>query len=196
MDLLTFGSISYRPGQAFVSSVSVSSSISKSSSEVLNQKPTTQFKGPGLVKVDITLRLHEMLLRRDILEEQQKWISLQESGQASPLLVGGSQYAQNPMLLAECKLSNPQYGYEGQILSAELSLSFQEYIPATEAGAVTGGQASTSLGLDISGSGGADYYQVQNYTQEEKISMKRTLPGFGLEMAIRFANAAIKGEIS
>lgn len=177
MDLLTFGSISYRPGQAFVSSVSVSSSISKSSSEVLNQKPATQVKGPGLIKVDLTLKLHQSLFHQDILEEHKKWISLQESGQASPLLVGGSQYAQNPMLLAECKLSNPQYGYEGQILSAELSLSFQEYIPAAEVGTAAGGQGGTSPGLVSSGSGVADYYQVQDYTQEEKGKVKRKVSG-------------------
>ena len=68
MDILTFGPISLRAGRAAVTTLTVSGAAASSTSEVLGRKAATQFKGPGLVKVDLTLRLHRELLGEDVLE--------------------------------------------------------------------------------------------------------------------------------
>ena len=180
MDILTFGPISLGAGRAAVTTLTVSGAAASSTSEVLGRKAATQFKGPGLVKVDLTLRLHRELLGEDVLEVYRSWAAVQEAGTAYPLRVGGSSFADNPMLLTECRLSSPQYGFGGDLICADVALSFQEYLPAA---VVTAGFSGGS-GAAASGGGSAlDPYGVQGYTAEEKGGLKRKISGLAAQLA-------------
>lgn len=186
MDILTFGPISLRAGRGVISTMTVAGSAVSESSEVLGRKAATQFKGPGLVKVDLTLRLHRELLGEDVLEAYRSWAAVQEAGTAYPLRVGGSSFADNPMLLTECRLSSPQYGFGGDLICADVALSFQEYLPAAvvTAGAGATGGFSGGSGAAASGGGSAlDPYGVQGYTAEEKGGLKRKISGLAAQLA-------------
>lgn len=184
MDILSFGPISLRAGRGVISTMTVAGSAVSESSEVLGRKAATQFKGPGLVKVDLTLRLHRELLGRDVLGAYRSWAAVQEAGTAYPLRVGGSSFADNPMLLTECRLSSPQYGFGGDLICADVALSFQEYLPAA---VVTAGAGASSGFAGGGGSAGSsaptggdvlDPYGVQGYSTEEKGRLKRIVGGF------------------
>lgn len=184
MDILSFGPISLGAGRAAVTTLTVSGAAASSTSEVLGRKAATQFKGPGLVKVDLTLRLHRELLGEDVLEAYRSWAAVQEAGTAYPLRVGGSSFADNPMLLTECRLSSPQYGFGGDLICADVALSFQEYLPAAVVTAGASGGFSGGSGAAASGGGsGLDPYGVQGYTAEEKGGLKRKISGLAAQLA-------------
>lgn len=186
MDILSFGPISLGAGRAAVTTLTISGAAASSTSEVLGRKAATQFKGPGLVKVDLTLRLHRELLGEDVLEAYRSWAAVQEAGTAYPLRVGGSSFADNPMLLTECRLSNPQYGFGGDLICADVALSFQEYLPAAVVTAGAGASGGFSGGSGAAASGGdsgLDPYGVQGYTAEEKGGLKRKISGLAAQLA-------------
>ena len=199
MDLLEFGPISLQAGRGVISTMSVTGSVVSASSEVLGRKAATQYKGPGLVKVDLTVRLHRQLLGRDVLGVYRSWVRIQEAGEAHPLQVGGSFFADNPMLLTECRLSSPQYGYDGNLLCADVSLSFQEYLPpaavaVSSGGMASGGSAPGVASAEMTTPAGLDPYGVQGYAPEEKNSLKRSICGPIAAMVQKVADLAKGGK--
>lgn len=90
-------------------------------------KPKTQYQAPALRTAggSVTLRADYGVKPRTQLEEMAK---AAEGSRAYPLIIGGRPLSQNPMRLTGISETWNTVYNGGELFSAEVSLSFEEYV--------------------------------------------------------------------
>lgn len=90
-------------------------------------KPKTQYQAPALRTAGgtVTLRADYGVKPRKQLEEMAK---AAEGSRAYPLIIGGRPLSQNPMRLTGISETWNTVYNGGELFSAEVSLSFEEYV--------------------------------------------------------------------
>lgn len=180
MDVGKFGTKLFTVSSSKVltfSDFEISSSLNTSAGESKGKKPTTTVKGPGLLKVPLTLDLSARL-GIDVQAEIDSWIAILNAGKPFPLILCGKAVSVNQFLLDSCKASDMEIvkvGCKPLLAKAKLSLNFTEYLPP-------GVQASTALtGTTTTATGSTltinSVYSVPS--AEEKSTLKRNNPGMG-----------------
>ena len=89
-------------------------------------KESTQYLGPELRKVDATIALNAFLgvKPREALD---RLTQLVEGREIYPLIIGGRPLAENPFMLTSASESWGTLLTEGELATAEVSLSWEEY---------------------------------------------------------------------
>ncbi|RII32856.1 hypothetical protein D2A34_21925 [Clostridium chromiireducens] len=109
-----------------------SSSLQTDKQDSDGNKPSTYNKGPDLdsfgfkVKLDASYGVNPR-------SDWEEWKSLMESGVAYPFILGGKPLGSYNYILVGVKPSNFNIDNEGNILSLELDLNFDEYVRAGSA---------------------------------------------------------------
>lgn len=98
-----------------------------STQEVINGKPRSQFLGAGLIKVsfDITVSAGLGVKPRETID---KLINRVENGEVYPLIIGGKPVSNNPFSLKDISSTWGEVFNGGELYSAKLSLSLEEYV--------------------------------------------------------------------
>lgn len=98
-----------------------------STHNTIKGKPKTQYQAPTLraVSGSVTLRADYGVKPRAQLEAL---ANAAEGGTAYPLIIGGKPLSQNPMRLTEVSETWNTVYSGGELFSAEVDLSFEEYL--------------------------------------------------------------------
>ena len=98
-----------------------------STHNTIEGKPKTQYQAPMLRSASgtVTLRADYGVKPRAQLEEMAK---AAEGSKAYPLIIGGKPLSQNPRRLTEVSETWNTVYTGGELFSAEVSLSFEEYV--------------------------------------------------------------------
>ena len=94
--------------------------------DVMMRKPAAEFLGPSLGKASFKINLNTWFCE-NIKREMDKWLSMARAGTVGVLIIG------EPIGVDSWKLLSVTQGWTtvsafGKLLSATLSLSFEEYI--------------------------------------------------------------------
>ncbi|MFO7153932.1 MAG: phage tail protein [Caldicoprobacter oshimai] len=118
------------------------SSLNTEKQDAAGKKPSTYNKGPALDTFSITIMLDAALgvnPRREIEE----WIAIKDAGVAYPFVLGNRPWGSNKWLLVEVQVIAQVIDNAGNILKAEISLKFDEYVrPGSAAAKSTSGGSS------------------------------------------------------
>lgn len=120
-----------------------SSNLNTEKQDATGKKPSTYNKGPGLDSFSITIMLDASLgvnPRREIDE----WVAIKDAGIAYPFILGNRPWGQNKWLLVEVQVIAQVIDNAGNILKAEVSLKFDEYVRPGSAAASKGGSKKSS----------------------------------------------------
>ena len=95
--------------------------------EVINGKPCSQFLGPGLRKVsfEISICASFGVKPRETIDKLTKKV---ESGAVDFLVIGGKPISNNPFSLKDVSATWGEVFSGGELYSAKLSLSLEEYV--------------------------------------------------------------------
>lgn len=98
-----------------------------STQDVISGKPRSQFLGAGLTKVsfDITVSAAMGVKPRETIEKFRKMV---ESGIVNSLVIGGKPISNNPFSLKDVSAAWGEVFNGGELYSAKLSLSLEEYV--------------------------------------------------------------------
>lgn len=98
-----------------------------STHSTIKGKPKVQYQAPNLrtASGSVTLRADYGIKPRQQLEEL---VKAAEGSVAYPLIIGGKPLSQNPMRLREVSETWGTVYNGGELFSAEVSLSFEEYL--------------------------------------------------------------------
>lgn len=98
-----------------------------STQEVINGKPRSQFLGPDLIKVsfDITVTASMGVKPRETIDKLRAKV---ESGAVDNLVIGGRPISDNPFCLKDVSATFGEIFNGGELYSAKLSLSLEEYV--------------------------------------------------------------------
>lgn len=110
------------------------------------RKPSTYRKGPGLNTMSFRLRL-EAALGVNPAKEMEEWERIKDTGAASYFILGGKPYGKCKWQLKNISVGSQIINNGGQILSAEMTLEFQEYVREGTAKAKTSGGATPGVNV-------------------------------------------------
>lgn len=107
--------------------LSLSASYSTETQEVIDKKPSTYKKGPGLdqISYDITL---DQTMGLDVEAEMKKWRDICKSGAAYPMNIGGKNITEYPLMLKNVEVAFKQLGANGMTVKAVLNIKLEEYV--------------------------------------------------------------------
>ena len=90
-------------------------------------KPLSEFIAPGLgtFNFNIQIRAELGVNPREVLDH---WIELAEAGQINILVIGNKQVGTDQWALKSAQQTWEQLDGQGNVLTAQMSLSFEEYI--------------------------------------------------------------------
>ena len=134
--------------------LSLSTSYSSETQEVIGKKPSTYKKGPGLDQISFDIIL-DQTLGIDVEADIKKWRDICKSGAAYHMNVGGKNITEFPLMLKSVDVAFNQLGPEGKIIKAVLNIKLEEFVRA--------GSAKSSGTSSGSGSGGgvnSDVYEA------------------------------------
>lgn len=137
-------------------------------------KPSTYNKGPGLSSITIKLPLdaaHGVNPRRELDE----WEAIKDKGVAYPFILGQRPMGQNKYLLVSVQADEAIIDNKGNILLAELTLKFDEYVRAGKKPAATGASAPGLTQAQIEA--------LLNPNAADKAALKRGSPMAGMTPA-------------
>lgn len=119
--------------------------LDTSSEEASKKKPATTIKGPGLLKISLSVKL-SALLGVDVQAEIDSWLSLKDSSVAYPFILCGKAVSLNGFLLKSGSASDyviTKVAGAPFLASASLKLEFEEYLsPGAQPGAKKTGGAT------------------------------------------------------
>lgn len=123
----TWGPLTFDASHVLVQEVGRTSGKNTASFQLIEGKPRSQYVGPTLRQISLSAFLCASagVRPRDILEQLH---ALAESDAAYYLVLGGRVMAQNPVALKQVSEDWGQVYREGQLFSATVSLSFEEYL--------------------------------------------------------------------
>ncbi len=104
-----------------------SSSSRFESFQRIGRKPLSEYIAPGLATFTLTIQVNAMLgvNPREVLDH---WISLAESGQPDVLVIGNKVVGTDQWVLKTAADAWKQLDGQGNILTAEMNLSLEEYM--------------------------------------------------------------------
>lgn len=150
--------------------------LDASSEEASKKKPATTVKGPGLLKISLTVKLSASL-GVNVQSEIDSWLGLKDSAVAYPFILCGKAVSLNSFLLKSgsatdyvvTKVAGAPY-----LTAASLKLEFEEYLPP-------GAQSSAKKSTAASSSGvmGTVANPYKTPTTAQKATAKRTNKGMG-----------------
>lgn len=94
--------------------------------EVLGQKPVTQFNGPGLDTVSLTIKLHGAHGVKP-REEMEQWLIKERDGDAEFLFIGGKGLGVSRWMITRVSQAWNIVMNRGELLSANVSIELKEY---------------------------------------------------------------------
>ena len=97
-----------------------------SSLDVMMNKPVSEFLGPGLGKITFRVILNRQFCD-NVMREMDKWLAMARAGVVGTLIIGKPLGVDSWKLLSVSQAWN-QVAVGGQILTAQLDLSFEEYL--------------------------------------------------------------------
>lgn len=119
-----------------------SSNLNTDKQDAAGKKPSTLNKGPGLDAFGITIVLDAAFgvnPRREIDD----WLAIKDAGIAYPFILGNRPFGQNKWLLVDVQATVQAIDNAGNILRAEVSLKFDEYVrPGSAAAKASAGGSS------------------------------------------------------
>lgn len=126
----SFGSIIFKTSDKRIltfQNLQYSASSRWSSSEVINGKPRSQFLGAGLRKVsfDISISAAFGVKPRETIDRLTKIV---EKGEVYMLVIGGKPISNNPFSLKDISAAWGEVFNGGELYSAKLSLTLEEYV--------------------------------------------------------------------
>lgn len=151
-----------------------SSKLETDKQNATGKKPTTAIKGAGLNSIKITLLLHRELgvhPRKEI----EDWEKIKDAAVPNAFILGANPMGLNKYLVTDCSASKTVIDGNGDINSAELSLTFEEYLPAGKQvkSVAAGAKGNTrAAGLTVQNA-----YSVVTPTPQEKSQLKRKNAG-------------------
>lgn len=133
-----------------------------------NAKPSTLVKGPSLEEMGFTLRVYRQL---GVTPEQYiaQLRSIMAAAVPQKFVLGGKPVGDNLWLLKEIAITEVRLNGKGEMLTAVIALSFEEFVRPGVA-QVTGAAAGSSPGVSFAVD---DAYKVSTSTAEEKTQLKR-----------------------
>lgn len=96
-------------------------------SEVIGQKPKTEYLGPGLDTVAFEVKLN-ITMGYDPYDIMAQFIEYARDGLAFPLVIGTRAIGTDKWKITGLGMPVSEFGPSGQILSASLELTFEEYV--------------------------------------------------------------------
>lgn len=107
--------------------VTLSVALNKQTQEVEGKKPSTWVKGPGLrkLKFAVPLKVEFGVTPRDEIDY---WLTLAESGKPYPFVIGSKSLSEYNWVLEKVEATDANILSRGQISSAEIMLTFEEYV--------------------------------------------------------------------
>lgn len=134
--MLTLGQIGYWGAERFETSdskVFAPNNIQRSGSahfesfKRIGLKPLKEYIAPelGTFSFDIQVRAELGVNPREVLDH---WIDLAEGGQPNILVIGNKQIGTDQWTLTSAQENWQQLDGQGKILTAQMSLSFEEYV--------------------------------------------------------------------
>lgn len=157
--------------------LSLSGALRTSTEDAVGKKPTTTIKGASLLKLSITSILN-YALGVDVQRELDEWLTIEESGKAYPFILCGKAVSLNKFLLSDCKIDDvviSRIRGRPAIVSAKLSLSFIEYLPA----GLQPSAKSAFTGGAVTGVHMVENNAYQMPTAQDKADLKRINPMIG-----------------
>lgn len=107
-------------------SFQISSSLDTDKQDNLGKKPSTYIKGPGLSNFSVRTKL-DISLGVDPLKSMEEWMSIEESEQPYPFIIGGKPFLNTKWLLVGVDGRNTIFDNQGNMLCIELDLKFDEF---------------------------------------------------------------------
>jgi len=113
------------------------------------RKPLLEWAGNDLVKIDVRISLNSSWCG-DPLPILDLWHRLHETALAATLIIGNKPMGPglSMFVITELRERHKHWLPRGRLISVELDVHFDEYIPFTEGGAITAGGA---LGFNTAG---------------------------------------------
>lgn len=104
-----------------------SSSSRFESFQRIGMKPLSEFVAPGLATINFTIQVSAMLgvNPRTVLDH---WIELAEAGKPDVLVIGNKVVGTDQWVLKTAADTWKQLDGQGNVLTAEMNLSFEEYM--------------------------------------------------------------------
>lgn len=145
------------------------SSLNTEKQDASGKKPSTYNKGPGLNSLSIKISL-DVSLGVNPRSEIEEWESIKDAGVAYPFILGSRPLGKNKWLLVDVQATMQVIDSNGNVLAAELSLKFDEYVRAGSASASKSSQqASYSPGIQLPS---IDDYNILS-SQNTEVGLKR-----------------------
>lgn len=148
---------------------SYSTKLATEKQEASGKKPSTNIKGAELISISMTLPLQSNL-GVDVRLEMESWEQIQNAAVPELFMLGNKTLSINKFLLTDMSVSNITVDGKGKILSAEIKLSFTEYLPPMAQPKAAG---TSSGGASPYGIKANDAYQVMSYSEWEKAQKKK-----------------------
>jgi len=144
MPIAVFGSKVFQVTQDRIytfDGIQYSSSLNTEKQDASGKKPSTYNKGPGLNSMSIRIYL-DVSLGVDPRREIEEWEAIKDASIAYPFVLGTRPLGKNKWLLVSVQVAIQNIDSNGNVLSAELTLQFDEYV---RAGSASASQPSSAL---------------------------------------------------
>jgi hypothetical protein len=123
------------------SGLQYSSSYATEDQDVEGKKPSTYKKGPGLNTMDFSVKL-DAAFKINPKKEINDWESIKDTGIPYVFILGNKSFGKNKWLLVDVSASDMNIDNVGNILSANLSLKFTEYVRSGAKNSSSSGSAN------------------------------------------------------
>jgi len=154
------------------SGLQYSSNYSTEDQDVEGKKPSTYKKGPGLNAMDFSVKL-DASFKINPRKEITEWENIKDAGIPYVFILGNKALGKNKWLLVDVSASDMNIDNAGNILLANLSLKFTEYV---RAGAKSNSGSPKTKAAGIKTPVAVDP-NILMAVAEEKAAAKRTNPG-------------------
>lgn len=146
------------------------SSLDTEKQDAKGKKPSTYNKGPALNSLAVSVKL-DISLGVNPRRELEEWESIKDSSAAYPFVFGQKPLGNYKWLLVDVQGSNFVIDNNGNMLSADIELKFDEYVRPGSAEASKGGDTAK---VSAPGLQPVNYGSSANYGPEDKSGYKRT----------------------
>jgi len=148
-----------------------SSSYETEIQNVEGKKPSTYKKGPGLNSMDFSVKL-DAAFKVNPRKEINDWERIKDAEIPYVFILGNKAFGQNKWLLVDVSASDMDIDNAGNILSANLSLKFTEYVRSGTKASSTKKKTSAGVKTPV-----AVDPKLLMPTSDEKSQNKRINPG-------------------
>ncbi len=171
------------------SDLEYSSNYETETQDVEGKKPSTYKKGSGLNTMSFSIKL-DASFKVNPRKEITDWENIKGTGTPYPFILGNKALGSNKWLLTEVSASDMIIDNTGKILSANLSLKFDEYVrPGTKSNASSSGTNKTNAS-GVKTSTKVDPNLLMP-TTEEKATTKRSNPIMDQAAAMKLHKSAL-----